>query len=242
MSGYAKGGDDVITISGLATEPVTVYRDALTMSDDGGNNVLQTDGAYSSNTLYGDAYSVSGDAVGGNNTLIGGVNGSDTLIGDAYQMEGSAKGGNNVLVSGHGNDSMWGNAVVMGPNVTPGQDTFVFAPSNGNDTINDFHSGLDHIDLNADAAIGVHSFANLSIQVVGKQQCHSIRRERLHHGGWQYPSTRCRFSIGLTTPSRKHCACSSTQTLADNPAAFFGSVPTICSFLSAERPSDSQMN
>jgi hypothetical protein len=119
MSGYAKGGDDVIIISGLATEPVTVYGDALTMSDDDGNNVLQSDGGYSSNTLYGDAYSVSGDAVGGNNTLIGGVNGSDTLIGDAYQMEGSAKGGNNVLVSGHGNDSMWGNAVVMGPNVTP---------------------------------------------------------------------------------------------------------------------------
>ena len=111
-----------------------------------------------------------------------------------------------VLVSGHANDSMWGNAVVTGPNITPGHNTFVFAPFNGNDTINDFHSGLDHIDLTADAAIGVHSFAKPEHPSCGKQQCHPIRRERFHYGGWQHPSTRCRFSIGLTIPCRKHCA------------------------------------
>ena len=56
-------------------------------------------------SLYGDADSMSGNAQGGNDTLIGGIAGtSDTLIGDACQMLGNAMAGNDVLISRGAND------------------------------------------------------------------------------------------------------------------------------------------
>ena len=173
MSGDAKGGDDNITVQGVSVASESLYGDAMTMSGDarGGNDVLQTAGSLSStpnlDVVYGDAYSMSGNAVGGNDRLVGGTTGNDTLIGDAYQMGGNSRAGNDVLVSGHANDSMWGDAVVKGPNVIEGSNTFVFAPQNGNDVINDFHTNLDHIDLTADAAIGIDHFTDLDIQTAG---------------------------------------------------------------------------
>ena len=62
---------------------------------------------------------------------------------------------------------MLGDAVVMDATVKRGNNTFVFAPTNGHDMINHFHSGNDHIDLTADAAIGIHQFADLNIQTIG---------------------------------------------------------------------------
>ena len=55
----------------------------------------------------------------------------------------------------------------MGSNVCDGSNTFVFAPVNGNDVINDFHDILDHIDLTADATIGIHQFMDLDIETTG---------------------------------------------------------------------------
>ena len=170
---HATGGNDALTVHGVSALPESIYGDAMTMSGNahGGNDVLQTDGSYSSIpstiALYGDAYSMNGNAAGGNDRLIGGLTGSDTLIGDAYEMEGKAKPGNDTLVSGQANDNMWGDAVVVGSNVIHGSNMFIFAPQNGNDVINDFHATLDHIDLTADAAIGIHQFSDLDIETVG---------------------------------------------------------------------------
>ena len=79
------------------------------------------------------------NAHGGNDTLNGGA-GSDTLYGDAqiYRLAspGSITGGTDILNGGAGNDQLWG-----GPN----NDTFVFKPGSGNDTINDFNHGNSQV-------------------------------------------------------------------------------------------------
>ena len=60
-----------------------------------------------------------------------------------------------------------GDAQYKDPTVVTGADVFVFAPNNGQDTVNDFEQGKDHIGLTADAAIGIHQFSDLNIQTVG---------------------------------------------------------------------------
>jgi Ca2+-binding RTX toxin-like protein len=72
-----------------------------------------------------------------------------------------------LLVSGTGNDQMWGDAPVVSGNAQGGNDTFVFKPGNGHDTIGDFGQGqagsqwgIDHIDV---TALGIHAFSELNI-------------------------------------------------------------------------------
>ena len=168
MSGYSQGGNDVLTYTGPDSFD-GMYGDAKTMVDHahGGNDVLTLGGTTGFMSLYGDAYSMSDHAVGGNDTLIGGLTGNDTLIGDAFSMQGKAVAGNDTLISRGANDQMWGDGVVVATTVIRGENTFVFAPMNGQDTINDFNPGHDHIDLTADAAIGVHQFSDLHIDTVG---------------------------------------------------------------------------
>lgn len=54
-----------------------------------------------SNILYGDADYISGDAVGGNDTLIGGNSSLNSLSSDALSMTGNAVGGNDTLIGGY---------------------------------------------------------------------------------------------------------------------------------------------
>ena len=86
-------------------------------------------------------------------------------------MSDNARGGNDTLISGTGTDHMWGDAqVINGAAASPtaptgtvitGADTFVFAPGNGNDDINDFrHSDHDKIDV---SAYGFHNIADMTI-------------------------------------------------------------------------------
>ena len=90
-------------------------------------------------------------------------------------MHGNARGGNDTLISGTGTDHMWGdaqfiNGVAASPtaptgNVITGADSFVFAPGNGNDDINDFRqSDHDKIDV---SAYGIHSLADMMITDMG---------------------------------------------------------------------------
>src|SRR5262249_26227163 len=80
-----------------------------------------------------------------------------------------------TLISGPGTDHMWGdaqfiNGVVASPTaptgaVVTGADTFVFAPGNGNDDINDFRqSDGDKIDV---SAYGIENLAQMTIAAVG---------------------------------------------------------------------------
>ena len=56
---------------------------------------------------------------------------------------------------------MWGGAASVDATVALGHNTFVFAATAGHDTIEDFHHGLDVIDLTGFASAGVHHFADL---------------------------------------------------------------------------------
>ena len=49
-------------------------------------------------------------------------------FGDAHTMSGSAVGGNDTLVAGSGNDSLVGDALFMEDDATGGADVFVFLP------------------------------------------------------------------------------------------------------------------
>jgi len=70
-----------------------------------------------------------------------------------------------VLISGVGTDHMWGDAGYVAQGGTTGADTFVFAPGNGNDDINDFRqSNGDKIDV---SAYGFLSMADMMITAFG---------------------------------------------------------------------------
>jgi hypothetical protein len=158
MESFAKGGNDTL-IGGNDVPPGSnnsgnfLYGDAYNMTDyaRGGNDIL-TGGNNSNNYLYGDAYSMSGYAKGGNDTLIGGIDSTriNALIGDAVYMSDFAKGGDDILISAaNTGDIMWGDGYIMSASVIGGNDTYVFAPDNGLDTIPYFEQGHDRIDLRA---------------------------------------------------------------------------------------------
>jgi len=157
-----------------STMPAT-YGEGQLMADNttGGDDTLiggAGPGTFSS--LHGDADFMTGNAKGGNDTLIAG-NGAPTnyLFGDAFEMDSNARGGNDTLISGTGTDHMWGDAQFINGiaasstaptgTVITGADTFVFAPGNGNDDINDFRqSDHDKIDV---SAYGFHSLTQMMI-------------------------------------------------------------------------------
>jgi serralysin len=180
MDGDSRGGNDTLIGAASPADVVYVnvlYGDAFTLQDNarGGSDHL-TGGDNSLNVLIGDAGGIGGNSRGGNDHLIGGDGSSvNTLIGDAYFMSDNARGGNDTLVSGTGTDHMWGdaqsiNGVAASPTaptgtVITGADTFVFAPGNGNDDINDFRqSDHDKVDVRA---YGFHDIADMTITADG---------------------------------------------------------------------------
>jgi Ca2+-binding RTX toxin-like protein len=103
---------------------------------------------------------------GGNDTLrggngddrIGGKDGEDAIFGDVGNDQIWGDAGNDTINGGVGNDTMIGGV---------GNDTFVVATSWGADTINGWENGVDRLDFTALAGSGVHSAANLTIQIQG---------------------------------------------------------------------------
>jgi len=116
-----------------------------------------------------------GDSHGGDDTLTGADHSINLLYGDALSLSGNARGGNDTLVSGTGTDHMWGdaqfiNGVAASPTaptgtVVTGADTFAFAPGNGADFVHDFRqSDHDKIDV---SAYGFHSITDMVITGTG---------------------------------------------------------------------------
>lgn len=174
MSGFATGGHNTVTAL-AGTEPVA-YGDAGVLTDHakGGNNlVIGPDGSQFPAQLYGDAYEVSGLAQGGNNTLIAGA-ATTYMYGDGFELLGHAKAGGNTLVAGSGADFMWGDATTVAPTAQTEPNTFVFsldriaAGSIGQDVVEDFRPGQDHIDLQGFG--GVTNFSQLSGDVTETSQ------------------------------------------------------------------------
>jgi len=169
MTDLARGGGNTVTGSVLASPAgaMPLFGDAGTMSGfaSGGCNTLQGV-AGSSTVMYGDAQTLSDHASGGGNTLIGASLGgapagevTNTMYGDGQQMLGFASGGNNTLTAGQGsNDTMWGGAATVSPTAHIAANAFVFHQGIGHDTIMDFRSGVDHIDLQG---FGLNSFQQL---------------------------------------------------------------------------------
>ncbi len=98
-------------------------------------------GSAHSDVLAGDRRDNVIDGGGGNDTLYGGPGGGDD------EMTGGP--GNDRLFGGQGDDTLRGgpgeDRLVGGP----GEDVFVFSPGDGADTVTDFFSGTDKVDLTA---------------------------------------------------------------------------------------------
>ena len=87
-------------------------------------------------------------------------------FGMASAMSGNAVGGNDTLISGNAVDNMWGDGKdIIGTNVKTGADTFVFLQGNNADTINDFRQA-DHDRINV-KAYGFDDISDLNITVGG---------------------------------------------------------------------------
>jgi Ca2+-binding RTX toxin-like protein len=100
----------------------------------GGDDTLTANGGRS-NTLFGDAFSMTDDTRGGDDTLTGSSGFFPaTLYGDANTMSGNARGGNDTLTGvapAGGNTVLYGDAFSMSGNARGGDDTLI--SSNGND-------------------------------------------------------------------------------------------------------------
>ncbi len=148
-SGTAFGGDaegDVLTgienVTGSAFDDLLVGDgDTNWLDGDAGNDTL--DGALGDDTLRGGA---------GDDELRGGL-GDDTVFGDAGEDTLNGGFGDDLLNGGPGTDSLFGDL---------GRDTFALEPGSGNDidTIEDFVSGDDLLDL---TAFGYASFSDISV-------------------------------------------------------------------------------
>ena len=97
----------------------------------------------------------------GNDTLIG-YEGADRLYGDGGDDIIAGGAGNDIIVGGAGDDRLWGNGLRGFDHLNEtDNDTFVYSPGGGSDTIEDFNNGEDLIDLTAFDSI--NGFSDLSI-------------------------------------------------------------------------------
>ncbi|MDE0705681.1 MAG: calcium-binding protein [Rhodospirillaceae bacterium] len=137
---FGGGGDDILDGQGGDDE----------LHGGGGKDLVLGGGG--NDTLYGGAGDDTLDGHDGDDTLHGGA-GNDTLNGGA---------GADRLIGGLGDDTLWGD--FCNPDAQD-QDTFVYAPGHGADTIKDFQDGLDRIDLSA--FDGISDFSDLSAKQDG---------------------------------------------------------------------------
>ena len=108
----------------------------------GGNDNLQ--GGSDADVLRGDS---------GNDTVEGG-SGNDTLLGDAGNDIIRGGVGDDHIMGGTGNDTLTGGA---------GEDVFIFIENSGNDTITDFDTSEDVIDMSMMSTEAVIAFSDLTI-------------------------------------------------------------------------------
>jgi Ca2+-binding RTX toxin-like protein len=165
MTNFAKGGFNTVTASVSLGGPANVYGDAYTLSGfaSGGHNILtaSSPGPNGDFTLYGDAFELTDFAKGGDNQLTSPSRTINpvTMYGDGFEQLGFASGGGNTLIAGQQvDDIMWGGAAIVSTTARIAANTFVFNQGIGHDTIMDFRSGVDHIDIEG---FGINNFQQL---------------------------------------------------------------------------------
>ena len=140
---------------GTANEDViegTSLGDILT-GGDGDDNLIGGDG--DDNLTGGDG----DDNLGGQNgnDILIGSNGNDTLVGDDGDDDLRGQNGNDTLIGSNGNDTLVGGNGMDNLTGGDGEDTFVYTNTDvGNenlDTITDFITGEDKVDLSAVSAL-----------------------------------------------------------------------------------------
>jgi len=143
-----------LTATATVNVTVTGIADSFTFTGGNGNDVLN--GTAGEDTLLGNNGDDTLFGLDGHDLLLGG-NGNDALYGGAgndrlYGESGDDRlfggDGNDFLAGGSGNDTLSGGA---------GADTFFFAKSGGSDTILDFDTAADRLQL--DPGIAVKSWA-----------------------------------------------------------------------------------
>lgn len=159
LTDHALGGSDDLLIANR--QNATIFGDAFELSGHarGGDDAISASGEFAA-TAFGDGRTLTDHAQGGDDTLTGASSfGSVRLYGDGEMLGDHARGGDDLLISGQGaDDRMWGDAAVVSARAGAGADTFQFGPANGQDRIEDFEPGKDHIVLHQTA---YHSFADL---------------------------------------------------------------------------------
>jgi serralysin len=133
MFGNTVGGNDNLleSVPGDLSSN-TLYGDAYQMSGytrGGGDYMVGGDGT---DYMYGDALTLDFQALGGSDQLIGGLS-TDYVYGDAVSMLGSSQGGNDWVRGGQGNDFVYGDAANISGNARGGNDK-VWGEE-GNDTL-----------------------------------------------------------------------------------------------------------
>jgi hypothetical protein len=162
LTDHARGGGDLITALGSGDKGWgEAYGDGVTMS----GYAVGGDDTITGRIAYGDARTVSDHAKGGDD-LVQGVEEppvsyaeGNLLYGDGGSLLGYAQGGNDTLVGDDpAPDYMWGDAATISATATTGADLFVFHPNNGQDQIMDFQPGKDRIEIDG---YGVSGFTAL---------------------------------------------------------------------------------
>lgn len=139
---YGDAGTDTI-YGGSGNDTIYGGADADVLHGEAGND--QIEGGLGNDTIYGGA---------GNDSILG-DDGADTIYGDAGNDIINGGLGDDLVYGGMGNDLLTGDA---------GNDVFVFEARGGRDTITDFTTGEDTLNI-ADVLIGftggsdIHDFA-----------------------------------------------------------------------------------
>jgi len=148
------GGDGNDTINGYEglDNLIGNYGDDLIFAGDGGSlNGDTLQGDYGNDTLVANQTGTSGvdHLYGGygNDVLFGGA-GGDSMHGMNDNDTLVAGDGSDTLLGGMGNDVMWGDT---------GIDYFIFLPNDGNDTIADFVTGVDKLNLTGRSYTGSYT-------------------------------------------------------------------------------------
>ena len=124
------------------------YTVDVAYTDAGGAEQIETlpdvenlTGSAHNDILAGDRRDNAIDGGAGNDTLYGGPGGGDDVMAGGLGNDRIFGGqGDDTLTGGQGDDSLAGG---------PGADVFVFGPGDGTDTVTDFSSGTDKLDLTA---------------------------------------------------------------------------------------------